>query len=700
MYARIESLESRQLLSDGNTTFNIGDTKFFVQRDSAHGSELWKSDLDGSNAALIKDINPGDRGSYPTWLTEESGTLLFVASDNTHGAELWRSDGTDAGTYIVKELRSGIGGSYVKNLFAFNGKVFFVAEADRQYQLYSTDGTSEGTKLLTVSGIPPQNDVGVIQSKDGSLFIDVYDQSSRRLDRWQLNADQTSATLYSDSGIFGRQLAIYSTDAAETIRISSAGGITSVEISGRANKSFDNASFDTVALNTLDGHDTVTLDQSVAQPITMTGNGGNDSLRITGNGADILTAENGQVHVDGTDGDDVIIFGGGSLVFNGVSRRFEDVAVSHLTVNGGAGNDSLDINCSDATPVVHGNDGDDTISLKNWDPRRDILDNVVDYNKFFLRGTVYGDAGNDTLVGNSDVDDYHGGDGVDLIDFGNRAFGSRYIWNSTYHRWYYTAGGSSINPGIKVSLDDVANDGHAGSANVHSDIEQVIGSQDKDTLVAGIGPTTLFGGNGNDTLIGVGGDDSLDGGTGNNTIQQQEPPAPPTPPEPPVVITPAAQIVNKVLTIIGTAAADQFRITYGVGAFNLVINGVTSTQPYNAFTSISIDGLAGNDTIHTDGIAYPCRIFGGAGNDIIYGSQAADRISGGDGNDWINAGAGNDTLYGDAGNDRVFGGTGKDSIYAEAGDVVRAGEDKDRIIGRISKSDRKANIGDLILDEA
>ena len=47
---------------------------------------------------MVKDINPGSRGSHPRYLTDDvGGTLFFAANDGTHGHELWKSDGTRRG---------------------------------------------------------------------------------------------------------------------------------------------------------------------------------------------------------------------------------------------------------------------------------------------------------------------------------------------------------------------------------------------------------------------------------------------------------------------------------------------------------------------------------------------------------------------------------------------------------------------------
>ena len=94
------------------------------------------------------------------------------------------------------------------------------------------------------------------------------------------------------------------------------------------------------------------------------------------------------------------------------------------------------------------------------------------------------------------------------------------------------------------------------------------------------------------------------------------------------------------------------------------------------------------------------RIFGGNGNDTLYGDLGVnlndnsdiipayslaftmnDTIGGGAGNDKIYGNLGNDKLYGDEGNDEIWGGNGDDEIWGGAGDdILNGGLDKDTFV--------------------
>src|SRR5262245_25564753 len=107
----IEMLESRRLLDNvpGPTSVEIGDTRYYAYSDGVNGSALWKSNLDGSNAVMVKDVSPSTTSNQILdWFFNYNGLLLFTANvSNMGGDELWRSDGTADGTYLVKNIYGG-----------------------------------------------------------------------------------------------------------------------------------------------------------------------------------------------------------------------------------------------------------------------------------------------------------------------------------------------------------------------------------------------------------------------------------------------------------------------------------------------------------------------------------------------------------------------------------------------------------------
>ncbi|MEN8250750.1 MAG: T9SS type A sorting domain-containing protein [Bacteroidota bacterium] len=61
---------------------------------------------DLNNEDLVADINLGPVGSQPSYFVNFNDTLYFVANDGSTGYELWKSDGTSEGTSLVVDLNS------------------------------------------------------------------------------------------------------------------------------------------------------------------------------------------------------------------------------------------------------------------------------------------------------------------------------------------------------------------------------------------------------------------------------------------------------------------------------------------------------------------------------------------------------------------------------------------------------------------
>lgn len=154
------------------------------------------------------------------------------------------------------------------------------------------------------------------------------------------------------------------------------------------------------------------------------------------------------------------------------------------------------------------------------------------------------------------------------------------------------------------------------------------------------------------------------------------------------------------LLVYGDTTQDHSRYSSNgrcstAGFYNA--DGVTP-RPSNAF----IFGNDGNDTIDASADTQTVAIYGGGGNDKIWGSQAGDQLAGGAGDDEIHGQDGADHIYGDsgfnqnltsrldrvtpasglqiltvattetAGNDKLFGDGGDDILLGDHGIITQA----------------------------
>lgn len=139
--------------------YNQGVQKKFTKRDSllyffGRNFNSGKTGLctsDGTNAGtgLIKEINVN---SF-SWLIAANKLLYFVTFNNNYNYSLWRSDGTPSGTF---EVESGVNEIFeffyqsADGPFATLGDtlIFFQKNTTGFYELWTSDGTTAGTKKL------------------------------------------------------------------------------------------------------------------------------------------------------------------------------------------------------------------------------------------------------------------------------------------------------------------------------------------------------------------------------------------------------------------------------------------------------------------------------------------------------------------------------------------------------------------------
>ncbi len=98
---------------------------------------------------LFKDILPGIDGSSPTYQATAGSLAFFSAYKTDTGIELWVTDGTNDGTKLVADINPGQETSNIRSFVSFGDGVVFSADngiiGDEPW--YS-DGTTSGTYLI------------------------------------------------------------------------------------------------------------------------------------------------------------------------------------------------------------------------------------------------------------------------------------------------------------------------------------------------------------------------------------------------------------------------------------------------------------------------------------------------------------------------------------------------------------------------
>ncbi|MEP3779870.1 MAG: hypothetical protein ABJM82_22845 [Shimia thalassica] len=198
----------------------------------------------------------------------------------------------------------------------------------------------------------------------------------------------------------------------------------------------------------------------------------------------------------------------------------------------------------------------------------------------------------------------------------------------------------------------------------------------RDTIFGGDGDDTIRGNQDNDLIYGGDGDDFLLGGRHNDTLiggQGDD-------------------------TLFGNEGDDVFRVdsesvgageSYegGDGTDTLYLNGATafssltldaaaSVEVINNEQGFGLEGSFGDDVFDLSGVTVGVdlpAIYLNSGNDTFLGGVLDETVFGGDGNDTLIGADGDDLLVGGAGDDSLIGGAG-DDVFQVDEDEVGAGE--------------------------
>ena len=376
------------------------------------------------------------------------------------------------------------------------------------------------------------------------------------------------------------------------------------------------------------GNDVFVWQGSASGNDTVTNASGADGVQVNLNGsANNVTVTQSAIPADGTMGQILVTEGGSTLTIGS--------SISQVTVNAGAGDDTVTVGDLDtvcrSSLVIQGGDGNDFLSALN----AKTGDIRVRMEGGDGNDTLTGGLGNDTLVGDAGTDRIKGGDGTDLLEGGT--------------------GADSING---ENGNDTLLGGNATDTLTGDGSDTLNGDAGDDSLRGGLGGDVLNGGLGNDTARGGDGNDTLSGGDGNDSLLGD--------------------------TGLDNISGDVGDDTIDGGRNNDTLDGGDGNDKIRGdHGNDSITGGIGDDTVNGgDGDDF---INGGDGNDLLGGFDGDDTISGAAGNDIISGGDGDDTLLGGSGSDVVLGDQGDDSVNGQGGtNTISGGQGDDTLLGNLS----------------
>ena len=221
----------------------IGDRLYFSGFDPRTGYEPWISDGTANGSRQLADVNQNTFGSDPQSVSILDGIAYFTA-DEGHGRSVWQSDGTIDGTRTVRSLIPDLSDSETTEVFTGKDALyltqsgdagaelwkvepgiakaelwwrdteqlqldtslgvtddqwfFTVHQADTGSELWVSDGTAEGTRM--VRDVNPGAGSSSIEDwtpfKDGHLFVAENPKHGKEL--WFTSGTEVTTNLISD----------------------------------------------------------------------------------------------------------------------------------------------------------------------------------------------------------------------------------------------------------------------------------------------------------------------------------------------------------------------------------------------------------------------------------------------------------------------------------------------------------------------
>lgn len=324
---------------------------------------------------------------------------------------------------------------------------------------------------------------------------------------------------------------------------------------------------------------------------TLIGDNGANTL-IGQDGADFLDGLGGTDLLQGLDGDDRLMGGEGADILEGGS------GVDLASYAHAASGVTVDLSTGQGTRGEALGDSLSDIENLIGSAHDDILIGSTGAN------VLTGGLGDDRLRGGAGADVLDGGGGTDAVDYSTSGAGvTLRLWNNQ------ALGG------------DAQGDTLVG-------IENVIGSDHNDILIAGDGTNELRGGLGSDYLDGLAGDDRLYGGDGDDRL-------------------------------VGGLGADT--LVGGAGVDTAIYQHSDQGVEVRLWNGLGLRGASGDQLFEIE------NLEGSRLADVLIGDAQANTLWGAAGNDYLDGLAGDDTLIGGTGADRLVGGAGADSLEGGSG---------------------------------
>ena len=166
---------------------------------SAHAEVRPTINTPDGSVNLVADIHLGTNSGSPTGGVTLGSVRVFSANDGSLGIELWVTDGTSDGTRLLKDIRPGATGSWPQTFAKLGNVAFFMAnDGSHGYELWKTDGTEDGTVLVKDMN-PGSNGSGFLfPANYGNLLLFAGYTTANGYELWKTDGTEAGTQLVRD----------------------------------------------------------------------------------------------------------------------------------------------------------------------------------------------------------------------------------------------------------------------------------------------------------------------------------------------------------------------------------------------------------------------------------------------------------------------------------------------------------------------
>ena len=186
-----------------NPMISNGDLMFLCAEDEIN-TTLWVANAqDGSVEKILID---GMDAVLPEYFHPLGDKMVFAGKTQQYGIEFFISDGTQEGTFMLKDIHEGSNSSapvFFPDIqyFEFDDKLVFRAnDGIHGYELWITDGTQDGTKMIMDFNASSQSSSyrGNYAALEDKLFFSLFNQNTASYDIWVYNSSTEQAEKLND----------------------------------------------------------------------------------------------------------------------------------------------------------------------------------------------------------------------------------------------------------------------------------------------------------------------------------------------------------------------------------------------------------------------------------------------------------------------------------------------------------------------